>query len=333
VAVPAIARRLAASPPAGAVVDLLERLVPGRPDSLAVLTFHRVAGPGADVAPGLLSATPEGFVELLEMIARRHVVVSIDDVLRRAGGGAALRPRSLLLTFDDAYVDMADHVWPALRERGLPAVLFVPTAYPDAPDRVFWWERIHRAIGTTARLSVAVPAMSAAVPPRGELPLTSAVERDRAYRAVRDALKTMPHEELIRAVDHLIDDLGGDRPGSSVLGWDALRRLADEGLALAPHTRTHPLLPHLDPANLEAEIGGSGDDLARETGRRVAAFAYPSGAASPASVRAVKTAGFTVAFTTARGVNDLRSANWLLLRRVNVSVRTPLAVVRAQVLR
>ena len=325
-AVPAIARRLAASPPAGAVVDLLERLVPGRPDSLAVLTFHRVAGPGADVAPGLLSATPEGFVELLEMIARRHVVVSIDDVLRRAGGGAALRPRSLLLTFDDAYADIADHAWPALRELGLPAVLFVPTAYPDAPDRVFWWERVHRAIETTARPSVAVPA-------GGELPLTSPAERDRAYRAFRDALKAMPHEELIGAVDHLVDDLGGDRPGSTVLGWDALRRLADEGLALAPHTRTHALLPRLDPAELEAEIAGSRADLARKTGQRVPAFAYPSGAASPASVRAVRAAGFTVAFTTARGVNDLRSANWLLLRRVNVSVRTPLPALRAQVLR
>ncbi|HET9457700.1 MAG TPA: polysaccharide deacetylase family protein [Candidatus Limnocylindrales bacterium] len=325
-AVLAIARRLAASRPAAAVADLLERLVAGRPDSLAVLTFHRVADPGADVPPGLLSATPEGFAELVEVIARRHEVVSIDDVLRRAGGGDALRPRSLLLTFDDAYADVADHAWPALRERGLPAVLFVPTAYPDAPDRVFWWERVHRAITSTARPSVAVPA-------GGELPLTSPAERGRAYRAVRDALKAMPHEELIGAVERLVGDLGGDRPGATVLGWDALRRLAGEGLALAPHTRTHPLLPRLDPAELDAEIAGSRADLARETGSRVPAFAYPSGAASPASVRAVRAAGFTVAFTTARGVNDLRSANRLLLRRVNVSVRTPLAALRAQVLR
>ena len=325
-AVPAIARRLAASPAAAAVVDLLERLVPGRPDSLAVFTFHRVATPTSQVPPGLLSATPESFAELLEMIGRRHHVVSIDDVLRRAGGGAALRPRSVLLTFDDAYADMADHVWPALSARGLPGVLFVPTAYPDAPDRVFWWERVHRAIDSTTGPSVAVPA-------GGELPIASAAERDRAYRAVRDALKAMPHEELIGAVDRLVDALGGERPGSTVLGWDELRRLAGEGLALASHTRTHPLLPRLDPAELEAEIAGSRTDLARETGQDIPAFAYPSGAASPASVRAVQAAGFTVAFTTARGINDLRSANWLLLRRVNVSVRTPLPVIRAQVIR
>lgn len=307
-------------------MDLLERLLPGRADTLAVLTFHRVAAPAADVAPGLLSATPEGFARLLDVIGRRHAVVSIDDVVRRAAGGAALRPRSLLLTFDDAYADVADHAWPALRERGLPAVLFVPTAYPDAPDRVFWWERVHRAISSATRPSVALPA-------GGELSLTSPAERDRAYRTVRDALKALPHEELTGAVDRLVEDLGGDRAGSTVLGWDALRRLADEGLSLAPHTRTHPLLPRLDPAQLEAEIAGSRADLARETGSRVPAFAYPSGAASPASVRAVRAAGFTVAFTTARGVNDVRTANWLLLRRVNVSVRTPLAAVRAQVLR
>jgi hypothetical protein len=50
-------------------------------------------------------------------------------------------------------------------------------------------------------------------------------------------------------------------------------------------------------------------------------------------VRAVAAAGFGVAFTTARGVNDLRTASWLLLRRVNVSVRTPISLVRAQVIR
>jgi peptidoglycan/xylan/chitin deacetylase (PgdA/CDA1 family) len=318
--------RFAAAPPVASVVGLLERLVPGRTDALAVLTFHRVTPPGPDVVPGLLSATPAGFAELVEALARRHDVIGIDAVLKRAAGGPALPRRSLLLTFDDAYVDFAESAWPALRSRGLPAVLFVPTAFPDAPDRVFWWERLHRAITTSARPSLATAAGR-------EMPLGSAAERDAAYRAMRDELKAMPNERLVETVDATVGELGGESTPSTVLDWESLRRLEAEGVALAPHTRTHPLLPRLDPSMLEDEIAGSRDDLAGHVGASVPAFAYPSGSVSPGVAAAVAAAGLRVAFTTARGVNDLRSASWMLLRRVNVSVRTPTALVRAQVLR
>ena len=59
------------------------------------------------------------------------------------------------------------------------------------------------------------------------------------------------------------------------------------------------------------------------TGPDVPVFAYPSGATSPGVAEAVAAAGLRIAFTTARGVNDLRSASWLSLRRINVSVHTP----------
>jgi peptidoglycan/xylan/chitin deacetylase (PgdA/CDA1 family) len=320
-----VLRTLAAGRPAATVVDLLERLVPRRTDSLAVLTFHRIAPPGPDVAPGLLSATPSGFSELLDSLVKRNEVISVDDVLRRANGGPALPRRSVLLTFDDAYVDFAEHAWPALRGRGLPAVLFVPTAYPDAPERTFWWDRVHRAVSTSSRPSVAGPS--------GEMTLGSPQERVRAYRAIRDALKALPHDRMLEAVDRLVEDLGGERPADLVLGWANLRELAGEGVALAPHTRTHPLLPRLDPAALGGEIAGSREDLARMTGAEAPVFAYPSGAASPEVATAVAAAGLRIAFTTARGVNDLRSGSWLFLRRINVSVRTPLSAVRAQMVR
>lgn len=324
-AIPGVLRTLAASWPAGAVVELLERLVPGRPDSLAALTFHRVTRPGPDVVPGLLSATPSGLAELLDTLTRHHAVISIGDLLRRADGGPALPRRALLLTFDDAYVDFAEHAWPALRERGLPAVLFVPTAYPDAPDRTFWWERLHRAVSTSSRPTVTAPT--------GELSLATAGARVAAYRALRGDLKAMPHERMLETVDRIVAELGGERPDELVLGWAELRALVAQGVALGPHTRTHPLLPRLDPAAIDAEIAGSREELTRMTGTDLPVFAYPSGATSPRVAEAVAAAGLRIAFTTARGVNDLRTASWLALRRINVSVNTPGSLIRGQVVR
>lgn len=320
-----VARTVAGSRPFGAVVEMLERLVPGRPDVLSVLTFHRVTEPGPSVAPGLHSATPAGFAKLLDSLVQRHTIVSIEDLLERMGGGPSLPRRSLLLTVDDAYVDFADHAWPALRARNLPVVLFVPTGYPDRPDRSFWWDRLNRAVQTSPRTSIDGPG--------GYLPLGSGADRARAYRRIRDEVKRMPHDRLLSTVDRLLERLEGEEAAPVVLGWDALRRLATEGVSLAPHTRTHPLLTRLDPTLVAAEIVGSREDLAREIGSQVPVFAYPAGASSRSVAAAVAGAALPIAFTTRRGVNDLRSADWLGLRRINVGIRTPSALIHAQTLR
>jgi peptidoglycan/xylan/chitin deacetylase (PgdA/CDA1 family) len=338
-AVPRPIRRVAASPPFAGLVALLERVVPARRDNLAVLTFHRVAADGPEVVPGLLSATPAGFAALLDELARRHEIVDIEAVLRRVRGGPALPRRSLLLTFDDGYADFAEHAWPALRARGLPAILFVPTAYPDAPDRAFWWERLYAAV----RMS-RLPAIAG---PGGPLPLATAADRQAAYRRLRGTLKAMSHDALLRRVDELVESLGAGAPSAdptaapapapvspaTILGWGALRGLRADGVALAPHTRTHPLLPRVPAEAAAVEIGGSREDLAREAGAELPVLAYPSGATSPNVAAATRAAGIELAFTTERGTNDLRTADWLALRRINVSVRTPGAVVRAQMLR
>lgn len=322
-------RALAGLPPVDRIARSLAAVAPRRRDTLAVLTLHRVA-PAAGVVPGLLSATPEGFERLLDVAADRFRVLAIDEVLERRRGGPRLPPRSLLLTFDDAYRDMADHVWPALAARGLPATLFVPSGYPDRPDRAFWWERVWAAIQATRRPALTVDGVS--------LPLLGGTDRSAAYRAVRARLKAGPDREIdgfVRGLEEELADPGHARPEPSgrVLDWAALGELRRAGLALGSHTRTHPLLTRVDDRALVEEVAGGADDLARETGSDLPAFAYPSGEVPDRADEALAAAGIRVAFTTRRGVNELRDADWLRLRRINVSVATPRALILAQAVR
>ena len=84
---------------------------------------------------------------------------------------------------------------------------------------------------------------------------------------------------------------GQDSPGIPslpLLGWDALARLRESGVALAAHTRTHSRLPGLDPDRLETEIGGAAHDMEHHLGSRPEGFAYPYGELDPASARVVE---------------------------------------------
>jgi peptidoglycan/xylan/chitin deacetylase (PgdA/CDA1 family) len=90
---------------------------------------------------------------------------------------------------------------------------------------------------------------------------------------------------------------GGGMPPLPILGWDALARLAERGVGLGGHTRTHPDLRRLEDAAIRDEICGASDELLRQTGMRPRAFAYPYGFSPPAAVSIARTA-YECAVTT-----------------------------------
>jgi peptidoglycan/xylan/chitin deacetylase (PgdA/CDA1 family) len=103
--------------------------------ALPVLMYHHVSP-----NPGLVTLSPENFRAQMAWLAQNgYRSVGCDDL---AGflAGAALPPRSVLITFDDGYLDNYVHAFPVLRDLGLKATIFLITgrigdgaARTDAP--------------------------------------------------------------------------------------------------------------------------------------------------------------------------------------------------------
>lgn len=66
-------------------------------------------------------------------------------------------------------------------------------------------------------------------------------------------------------------------PTLPLADWGALGRLAEAGVTLGAHTRTHPHLTRLPDAALTEELGGAQASIRRETGQAAAEVAYPYG--------------------------------------------------------
>lgn len=305
---------------------LLERAGDARPNLLRVLTYHRVDDPDArpQLNPGLISATPEVFDQQMSYLAAHYRVLSMPELLHAYRTGAPLPPRAAMVTFDDGYRDFAEHAWPILKRYRLPVTLFVPTAYPDQPARAFWWDRLHQALRAMRGSEIDTPL--------GRLPLATPAQQSDTFSRLRDHIKRQPHGEAMAIVDQVCAQAGAPAPAPSVLGWDDLRRIAQEGVTLGAHTRTHPLMNRISSDEAHAELTGSLQDLERQIGAALPIFAYPSGAFNEAAVRVAERAGIVLAFTTARGVNDLRRADRLRLRRINVGRRASIALLRTQML-
>lgn len=69
-------------------------------------------------------------------------------------------------------------------------------------------------------------------------------------------------------------------PVLPLLDWDGIADVAQRGIAIGSHSRTHRPLSALDASELGDELSGSSADLRRELGSAPAAFCYPYGDAS-----------------------------------------------------
>src|SRR5919198_4158856 len=173
-------------------LPLLERSDRRSRRLLTVLTYHRIDELHArpDLDPALISAAPREFERQVAWLAANARPLSMAELLEVRRTGTPPPPRAVLITFDDAYRDFAEHAWPCLRAHGVPATLFVPTAYPASPAPGFWWDRLHRALSDDhAPQAIATSA--------GVLSLATDDDRTRAHRILRDWVKRSPHAEAM----------------------------------------------------------------------------------------------------------------------------------------
>ncbi|HET8814092.1 MAG TPA: polysaccharide deacetylase family protein [Solirubrobacterales bacterium] len=89
-----------------------------------VLAYHAVGDLTGDPLQEY-AVPPERLAEQLDDFTRRgHTFISLGTLLRALAGEEQLPPMAVLVTFDDAYVDLLRDGCPVLEERGVPAVTF-----------------------------------------------------------------------------------------------------------------------------------------------------------------------------------------------------------------
>jgi len=296
-----------------------------RDNILRVITYHRVDEPKEKphLYPGVHSATPRQFAAQLDQLQSCSHIVSLDEVLEAIAGRRRLPARSVLITFDDAY-ESFEVAWQQLQSRGLPVVLFVPTSFPDHPERKFWWDRVHWAIRSTPLTSITVDGRS--------LRLDDPAHKSKAAREIAAHVKQLPHREAMSWIESLCKQLQEEARPNEVLSWQRLKELSDQGVSIGAHTHTHPLMNQVTLDEARDEALRSRDELQSRLGKEVRSFCYPAGGVSDEVAAMLKEVGFTAAFTTQRGVNDLDSVNPLRLNRINVGGRTSTNVMRMQFL-
>ncbi len=292
---------------------VLETLL--RRDALLVLNYHRVGN--AEETPydsGTFGPTAEQFDWELGYVKSRFDCVTLEEALAMTTGQARVR-RSLLITFDDGYLDNYQTAFPILRSHGLHATFFLPTSFIGT-TRLPWWDAIAYIVKHSRKDSFRLNYPQ---------PAEFRLDRARPSATVFQVLKLCA-DTRITNYSPLIDELETacdcPRPNGSsercFLDWDEAREMQAAGMTFGSHTHAHEILSGLSAERQLAELTESRAILERELGRTIDILAYPVGRPdtfNADTLAAINQLGYRAAFSFYGGANLPGNLNRLDIRR------------------
>ncbi len=249
-----------------------------RRNSLLILCYHGISLADEHRWLPSLYITPQQFRERLRFLHRSGAsVLPLDEALARLRLGS-LPPRSVVLTFDDGFVDYFEHALPALQEYNFPCTLYLTTHYCDyrlpiinlGLDYVLWKSR---------KSTVSLPKFG--IPER--LPLITFEQRQvlvkRLLEYARErGMNTVDKDELAREV---ADDIGVNyeailnRRLLQIMTPEEVIETARAGIDIQLHTHRHRVPREL--ALFRREIEDNRRRIIELTGKTPLHFCYPSG--------------------------------------------------------
>jgi peptidoglycan/xylan/chitin deacetylase (PgdA/CDA1 family) len=137
--------------------------------------------------------------------------------------------------------------------------------------------------------------------------------RDRSV--IEDTVASLPQGRTERSlqVERLVSL--AEEP---LLTWPQVREMAEAGIEFHGHTASHPFLPNLPSAEVEAEVRGCMEVLASVLGPAPRFFAYPYGASTLAARATLNALACPGAFTADPPRARERSLDPLAIPRVGV---------------
>jgi peptidoglycan/xylan/chitin deacetylase (PgdA/CDA1 family) len=263
-----------------------------------------------------LSVTVSAFDEQMAFVARHYNCLSLPEAIERLADGK-LPQRSLIVTFDDGYLDNLTLALPILRKHAVPATVYIATGMMDQAT-VPWWYELEQLIANGDGFHVHWDSQNL------HYSTIDAAAKAKTFDILNPMLKCMdPAEQAdfmellrkgsIKRIDQ--DNQFLNRHQLIELGSDPL-------ITIGAHTHHHLALSELSPIRLRHEIIHSKELLEDWLKRPIEHLAYPFGGQEQASTREFSVAaelGFSSAVTTRLGHFQKFHRNHLLaLPRIGI---------------
>jgi peptidoglycan/xylan/chitin deacetylase (PgdA/CDA1 family) len=288
-------------------------------NSAVILMYHRVGDYQCD--PWNLAVTRQRFTEHMEIVRKHFRPVPLQELVACINTGS-IPDGTVVITFDDGYLDNITHAVPILERYDIPATIFVVSR---ALGRQFWWDELEKIFLTPgtlpAELRLSVRDTVSSWNLNGWTCYTDKeylkhqdwktwqpqpTARHWVFLAVWEQLKILSdrHRSIILQELRRWAGITHDDQPQNMSPNDISALGQSELIEIGCHTASHERLSAIASEEQDREIQEGKAELETLTGSALRSFAYPYGENedyTSVTLDLVKKAGFSCACTTIPG--------------------------------
>ncbi len=282
-----------------------------------IIMYHRFSR-----EEGTTMVSARAFSEQIDYLTSHYQIVPLSFVAARLKAGKPLPPRTAVLTVDDAYSDVYEIAFPILRDRGVPATVFVVTDFAEQKTWL-WTDKLRYLTSRVERERLEMSVNGSAL----KCELNGPASRFEAAAMINARLKTLEDEAKEDAIFGIADSLSVQIPAApppefASITWDEAREMDRAGVEIGSHSVTHPILTNICHTRLRRELSESRERIESELSRRVDLFCYPNGNFNREVQHEVRRAGYSCAVSSIYGFAGSKS-DPLALHRISTEFDLP----------
>ncbi|MFK7995822.1 MAG: polysaccharide deacetylase family protein [Granulosicoccus sp.] len=220
------------------------------------LLYHAVEPESDSFTEGLnVSVTPEVFAANLDYFKKHYNVVPMSAI-----ESGELPDKPLVITFDDGYLSVYEHAMPALRERGLPACIYLISR--AVQGGIVWVNLLNHALSKHAEKTHEVLQKFNA--------LSTLTDKSSIIACVQNSFTPGQIEVLCSSLTEALPEINFD---SLYANKAQILEMQEYGLQFGFHTRDHYNLRNCSDSELEEQFDNAGCESVMNSNT----FAYPFG--------------------------------------------------------
>ncbi|UPW19203.1 polysaccharide deacetylase family protein [Agarivorans sp. TSD2052] len=297
-----------------------------------VFNYHRIGDArSSDFDPNVFSCTAEQFEQHLLFYKQQFDVLNEAQLLSLLDSQQAITKPYALITFDDGYIDSYQQAFPLLKKHGLSAMFFVVTEYTNGGS-LAWWDEVAWLVKHSKVSQLKLEHWANAVDLSGKNEKQNIRKMLFAFKA--DQQYTM--EQKLVQLRAICKAPALQNSLSLFANWQQLQEMAASGMTIGSHTRSHPILAHLEPDQQREELDESRRYIENQLNSSVCMLAYPVGSTdsfTEVTQMLAKETGYRLAFSFMNGINkQLDEQSAYSLKRISVDGNKSVDSLKVQIM-
>lgn len=291
-----------------------------------IIRYERVFSPETEREPFLESTfvTPKTFREHLRYLKNECNVVPLDLLIAQIGKQVPVPEKTVAITLDGGWVDHHQFAYPALREFGLPATMFLPTFFVGTPYSM-WQNQVTSALLLLREHGRSLPELTI-LPDEirtklADLKSSDSIVNENEISAVVAActsLRPAARELVFEALSLALEGISWTEPDPMMLSWDDVREMAKDSITFGSLSHGGSPYTEISPQEIVVDIHLSYETLFGQGVDPTRVFAFPAGAVPDGATILLKQLGIQYALAQGYQTIDPQPAEAVVLNRTTM---------------